>query len=199
MKSTRLFAAAVAVTAGLSLAACSSDDDSDSNGSGDSTGTTATENAQEVEQPTAEELQGILDKAVDPALPTEEKVDSVEGGEEAAELFDVMTQSKEESGATFSVVDPVLPGVTQLEAKATMEMVLPDNEEPVVIDGVQFVNDNGQWKLQRQWACTLVQNVAPDKLPALCDDVAAEQDAPAGEAPAEGAPAEEAPAEAPAA
>ncbi|MDN5723893.1 MAG: hypothetical protein L0H20_13015, partial [Corynebacterium sp.] len=112
MKSTRLFAAAVAVSAGLSLAACSSDDD-DSNGSDNAAGTTtAAENTQEIQPPTAQELQDILDRAVDPAVPAEEKTDSVEGGEEAVELFDVMTRSKEESGATLQDVDPFMPGIS---------------------------------------------------------------------------------------
>jgi hypothetical protein len=175
---------AIALSAGLSLTACSSDDDSDSS---DSTATeNAAENTEEVAFPTAEELQGVLDRAVDPNIPAEEKADSVESGEEAVELFDVMTSSKEESGATFDVVDPVLPGVTPTEAKATMNLVLPDNPDPIVIDGVQFVNEDGQWKLQRQWACTLVENVAPDQVPPLCEDVANEGEDPAaeGDAPA---------------
>ena len=151
MKSTRLFAAAVAVSAGLSLAACSSDDD-DSNGSDNAAGTTtAAENTQEIQPPTAQELQDILDRAVDPAVPAEEKTDSVEGGEEAVELFDVMTRSKEESGATLQVVDPVLPGISPQQVMATLQMEVPDLDlNPV--EGVGFVYDDGQWKLERRWA-----------------------------------------------
>ena len=196
MKSTRLFAAAVAVSAGLSLAACSSDDD-DSNGSDNAAvTTTAAENTQEIQPPTAQELQDILDRAVDPAVPAEEKTDSVEGGEEAVELFDVMTRSKEESGATLQVVDPVLPGISPQQVMATLQMEVPDLDlNPV--EGVGFVYDDGQWKLERRWACTLVNTVAADQLPPLCEDVAAEQDAPAEDAP-EDAPAEDAPEDAPA-
>ena len=79
------------------------------------------------------------------------------------------------------------------------------------VSGVEFIRENDIWKLKREWACTLIENVAPDNVPPLCSADVAEElpeeipedapapegapaEAPAEEAPAEGAPAEGAPA-----
>lgn len=186
LKRPRALAAVIALTAGLSVTACSSDDSDD--GSSD---TTAAQTTETTPLPDAQELGDILARAVDPGVPAEEKADTVENGEEAVDLFDVMIQSQQESGATFEVVDPILPGNTPQEVMATMNLIQPD-AEPVRMDGVKFVNDNGQWKLSQEWACTLVSNVAPDQVPDSCapfleeaPDPAAEQDAPAEDPAAE--------------
>jgi hypothetical protein len=191
LKRTRAIAAAVAITAGLSVTACSSDDE----GGDTAAETTTQQTTEQTAMPTAQELGEILARAMDPGVPAPEKADTVENGEEAVELFDVMMQSQQESGATFEVVDPVLPGITPQEVMATMNLLQPD-EEPVRMDGVKFVNDNGQWKLSQEWACTLVSNVAPDQVPETCAPFLGDAPAPApeGEAPA---PEGEAPAPAP--
>ncbi|OLT51436.1 hypothetical protein BJF89_06840 [Corynebacterium sp. CNJ-954] len=179
MKRTRAIAAAVVLTAGLSATACSSDDADDNTAAE----TTAEQTTEQTPLPTAQELGEILDRAVAPDVAAEEKADTVENGEQAVELFDVMIQSQQESGATFEVVDPILPGVTPQEVTATMNLIQPD-AEPVRMDGVKFVNDNGQWKLSQEWACTLVSNVAPDQVPDTCAPFLEDAPAPAGDAPA---------------
>ncbi|MGP9725077.1 hypothetical protein ACT3SZ_13785 [Corynebacterium sp. AOP40-9SA-29] len=185
LKRPRALAAVIALTAGLSVTACSSDDSDDS-----SSETTAAQTTETTPLPDAQELGDILARAVDPGVPAEEKADTVENGEQAVDLFDVMIQSQQESGATFEVIDPILPGNTPDEVMATMNLIQPD-AEPVRMDGVKFINDNGQWKLSQEWACTLVSNVAPDQVPESCapfleeaPDPAAEQDAPAEDVPA---------------
>ncbi|WP_369803727.1 hypothetical protein [Corynebacterium sp. CNJ-954] len=179
LKRTRAIAAAVVLTAGLSATACSSDDADDNTAAE----TTAEQTTEQTPLPTAQELGEILDRAVAPDVAAEEKADTVENGEQAVELFDVMIQSQQESGATFEVVDPILPGVTPQEVTATMNLIQPD-AEPVRMDGVKFVNDNGQWKLSQEWACTLVSNVAPDQVPDTCAPFLEDAPAPAGDAPA---------------
>lgn len=186
-KKTRALAAAVAVTAGLSVTACTSDDDADDG----SAGQTTAEQTQETEPlPTAEELGVIIDRAVDPELSAEEKVDTVENGEEAAELFDVMTASQQDSGASFEVVEPVLQGLQPETVEVTMMMHVPE-QEPQQIQGVEFVQQDGQWKLSQAWACTLVSNVAPDQVPASCEPFL-------DDAPDEGMPEEDMPEDMPA-
>lgn len=186
LKRTRAIATAVALTAGLSATACSSDDADDNTAAE----TTAEQTTEQAPLPTAQELGEILDRAVAPDVPAEEKADTVENGEQAVELFDVMTASKQESGATFEVIDPVMPGTVENTVETTMNMTLPD-QEPQLIQGVKFVNDNGQWKLSQEWACTLVSNVAPDQVPDTCAPFLEDAPAPEGDAPA---PAEDAPA-----
>lgn len=185
---TRVLAAAAAVTAALSVTACSSDDSTDED---TSDGTTAAETTEAAPLPTAEELNDVLNRAVAPGVPAEEKVDTVQNGDQAVELFDVMTNLQEENNSTFVVVDPVMPGLVPDSVQTQIEMTVPD-QEPNTIDGVQFVSEDGQWKLSQEWACTLVSNVAPDQIPPSCEPLL-------GDAPApEGAPApEDAPAPAP--
>lgn len=193
----------IAGATALTLAACGD------NGSGEeettSAATTSTTDIAAI--PTAMELNDILARATDPNLPPEEKAATVEDGENATELFDVMTRSKEESGAQLDVVEPVLPGYTPDTVLAGVNFILPD-QEPQLIEGVEFIFVDGQWKLAKTWACTLVQNVAPDQVPPMClpegvppPEAPAEEPAPAPDAapvepapPAEGAPpAEDAP------
>ncbi|MCZ9290032.1 hypothetical protein [Corynebacterium evansiae] len=174
-RSTKIFTRATAVSAvlaaGLTLSACGNDDDS-SDKSSSSSATTAAESseASEDQTPTAEELSGVLNRAVDPEIPTEEKVDTVVNGDQAPELFDALTKSRTESGATLEVVDPVLPSLTPGNVNATVNLTVPD-QEPHVVSDVEFVSEDGKWKLDQGWACTLVENVLPDQVPPMCKDL----------------------------
>ncbi|WP_295628868.1 hypothetical protein [uncultured Corynebacterium sp.] len=170
-----LTATLIAGATALSLAACGDD----GNGTEESTSTETTTTSEVAAFPTAMELNDILARATDPNVPVEEKVLTVENGEEATELFDVMTRSKQESGATLEVVEPVLPGYSPDAVLAGVNFILPE-QEPHLIEGVEFRNIDGHWKLSQTWACTLVQNVAPDQVPPSC--------LPEGAPPAEPAP-----------
>ncbi|MDY6049573.1 MAG: hypothetical protein SPI77_03265 [Corynebacterium sp.] len=118
--------------------------------------------------PTAEDLNAVLKKATDPAVPVEEKVTTVQGGEAVPEIFPLMTQSQQESGANFTVVPPVLPGYAPDSVLTTVSFTLP-GMAPQAADNVEFVNEAGTWKLSQQWACTLVENtVTPEQVPAMC-------------------------------
>ncbi|PZP02375.1 MAG: hypothetical protein DI609_02585 [Corynebacterium urealyticum] len=199
MKSTKLSAAILALGAATTLAACSSSDE------GSSTATSADQTAGETsasqvvttEMPTVEQLNEILTKAADPNVPQEEKVKLVQGSESAPELFDVMAQSQAESGATFEVVDPVVPGLMPDSALATVNINTPDGQQQTA-DQVEFINEDGSWKLSQSWACVLVTNIVPpEEVPEMCAD-ASTNGADAGAEGEAGAGAE-APADAPAA
>ena len=193
---TRTIAAALAVSAALVVTACSSDGDEDAPASSATSAPTTTQ--AQAPLPTAAELGDLLNRALDPALPVEEKAGTVQDGAEAGELFDQMTRAAQDSGATFAVVDPVLPGNTPEIALATATLTLPE-QEPITVDNAEFVKQDGEWKISRAWACTLVGQVAEggeENLPVFCggDPAPAPEEAPA-ENPA---PVEEAPAPAPA-
>ena len=172
----RISAAALATAAGLALAACSSDEEE--NNAPDSAATTQAESTEgseggdsaTPEQPTAADLNAVLATATDPAASEEDKVATVQGGETAPELFETMAASKAETGATFEVVDPVLPGYAPQSVLATVNFSVP--EEPgQTADNVEFVYEDGKWKLSQSWACTLITNtVAPEQVPAMCTD-----------------------------
>lgn len=172
----RCLAIVTAAAAGLSLAACSSNDDKKEES------TSAAPTSEAAVMPTAAELNDILNRAVDPAIPVEQRVDTVQGGSEAIELFEIMTQAKLDNNTTFEVMEPVLPSILPDTINVTVNLMIPDRD-PMPVNGVEFVKDNGVWKLERAWACTLVENVAPDRVPPLCAAGNAElpADAPAPE------------------
>lgn len=193
-KAQKFTAALAALGAAVTLAACSNGEGE--NGAADSTPTTSGSSsaaeAPAAELPTAAELNAVLVRATDPNLPIEERVNTVQGGETAPELFDVMAQSQQESGANFQVVDPVLPGYSPNTALATVNFTAPDQQSQLA-ENVEFIYEDGTWKLSQSWACTLVTNtVPPEQVPEMCRTQAPADEEPA---PAEGAPAgEQAPA-----
>lgn len=204
----KLTALIAAAAASLSLAACSTEggDDATSSASTAAEAESSAESSEAVpvygEAPTAAELNNVLMVATDPNAPMEERVNTVQGGDTVdPALFDTMTYAQQESGANFQVVDPVYPGYTPESVLSTVTFTLPD-QEPQMAENVEFVFEDGTWKISQSWACILINNtVAPEQVPQMClDETAAPEagaEAPA-EAPAEEAPAEQAPAEAPA-
>jgi len=194
VKLTKMTAITAALGAALALSACSSED-----GNGGTTTTTGTVEATDTTTeaaapalPTADELNAILARATDPNVPLEEKVNTVQGGETAPELFETMAASQAESGAQFQVVNPVLPGYTPDSVLASVNFILPESEAQPA-ENVEFIFEDGTWKLSQSWACTLITNtVAPEQVPQMCLDYSP---APVEEAPAEEAPVEEAPAQ----
>nr|WP_234039910.1 hypothetical protein [Corynebacterium pygosceleis] len=194
-------APAAAVVAALSLVACSGDEetaDTTAAPTSSSTATSSTAAAPTPEQPTAEELNAILATATNPEASVEEKIRTVQGAENAPELFETMTRSKQESGADFQVVPPVLPGYENGTVLATVNFTLPDRPSQVS-ENVEFVYVDGTWQLSQSWACTLITNtVPPEQVPPMCledgadalpadapAEIPAGEEAPAGEAPAQ--------------
>jgi len=163
-----------AAAAALTLSACSNDD-KDSSGSKETTSAART-TAAAATLPTAADLNTVLTTATDPAAPVEAKIRTVQGGQSAPELFETMTRSKQESGANFQVVDPILPGYTPNSVLATVSFSVPGNENRKA-DNVEFIFEDNVWKLSQTWACTLITNtVAPEQVPPMCaNDTAAPQ------------------------
>ncbi|WP_342320031.1 hypothetical protein [Corynebacterium mayonis] len=199
MNATKTTATIAAFGAALSLAACSNDNEGGASSS-TSASPDASSNAAQApvaELPTAEELNAVLIRATDPNLPIEERVNTVQGGDTAPELFDVMARSQQESGANFQVVDPVLPGYSPNTALATVNFTAPDAQAQLA-ENVEFMYENGNWKLSQSWACTLVTNTLPaEQIPQMCRTQVPAGEAPApapAPAPAQGGPVEGAPA-----
>ncbi|MGP5722268.1 hypothetical protein [Corynebacterium casei] len=172
----KLTAGFLAGTAATALVACSSDSESESGDSADTAAAPETQ-AEETsdapassELPTATDLNAILATATDSAASEEDKVKTVQGGETAPELFETMASSKAESGANFEVVDPVIPGYSPDSVLATVNFTVPE-EPSQTAENVEFVFEEGTWKLSQSWACTLITNtVTPDQVPEMCTD-----------------------------
>ncbi|BAU96476.1 hypothetical protein N24_2214 [Corynebacterium suranareeae] len=194
MKLFKATAVTFTVAAALTLSACSSSDDSSSDSSTTASSSASASSDVASQYPTAEELNAILAVATDPEAPIEEKIKTVQGSENAPELFETMTQAKVESGAEFQVVGSVLPGYDPTsEVLTTVMFQLPDRAEQEA-EGVEFVNTDGNWQLSQDWACILITNtVAPEQVPPMCvgtdassagiEDVPAEEGAVVEEAP----------------
>lgn len=164
-------AATLSIVGALALGACSSDETTDTETTTSAAEATTADDATTgvTEYPTAEELNQILAVATDPNASIEEKVNTVQGSENAPELFETMTQAKVESGAEFQVVGSVLPGYDpQSEVLTTVMFTLPDRPDQEA-EGVEFVNVDGNWQLSQDWACILITNtVAPEQVPEMC-------------------------------
>lgn len=122
----------------------------------------ATTSQQQAAMPTAEELTGLLDRASDPSVPVEEKVDLVEGGQEAPELFDQIAALKAEQGATITITDAAegdIPGTLIANA-----VIVQAGQQDINVQA-QFIQQDGQWQLQKSFACALITNAGLEAPP----------------------------------
>ena len=184
----------MAVAMSCALTACSGGDDASAGKSASATSQVGSQ-AAKIAMPTPEDLNAVLNLAADPNAPIEQRTQTVQNGESASDLFPVMTKLRDESHAQFQVVNPILPGYSPNSVLAKVNLVLPD-KEPQAADNVEFVYENGKWKLAQSWACTLIEYTVPDQAPPMCSkDKGSAAPAPAAPAPAESnAPASAAPA-----
>lgn len=164
-KTGRIAIAGLAAAAALTLTACGSDDsDSDTAAA---TSTTAAAETTEAEAdtppvPTPADLNTQLQRALDPNVPNEEKLEMVQGAEADPELPSKLSQFYAQSGATIEVTE-VQDFGTEIQAKANLTL----NGQTSVAD-VPFVAEDGVWKVQQQWTCTMLAN-AQIQSPACAD------------------------------
>lgn len=162
------------------VAACGDDDD-------DARETIAPEPTATQEEaaavPTPQELTELLNEASDPAVPTEEKLHLVEGGDEAPELFDQISQLAEDQGAEIEITDSVegdIPGTVNASA-----VIRQEGQQDINVDA-RFIERDGQWQLQQSFACALITNSGLEAPPVCAGQV---EDVPAegaeGEMPAD--------------
>jgi hypothetical protein len=151
-KTGRTAVAGLALVAALGLAACGSDDSSDS-----PTSTRATAGASATATippaPTVDELNALLQKALDPAVPNEEKLDSVQGIEADPGLPNRLAEAFQQANATALVT-----GVTAFGDSVSAQAKFTINGQESQVD-VPFVLDGGKWKVQKTWACQALANL----------------------------------------
>lgn len=146
--------AGVAVAAALTLGACSSDE-SDTPAA-TTTKTTTAVAAPSVETPpvpTAEALNAMLVKGLDPATPVAEKVTLVQDGASDPGLFDQVAAAAAQNNATVTVVDPILDNGDGT-LTATVNMKIGEQVNPGT---ATFVVENGNWVLSKEYACNIVK------------------------------------------
>ena len=117
-------------------------------------------------RPTVAALNDMLEKALDPDIPAEDKVNLVEGAEVDPDLFDQLVQVREDNpNVTYKIMNPVI-GKGPKRASVKVEVRLPDNP-PTKIDAA-IVFDDGRWKLAKSTVCPLLS--AGDVESPLCAD-----------------------------
>lgn len=146
--------------------------------------------------PTRAELNDVLARLINPDLPIEEKALTIEDGYTAGDFFDIVTNSANEQEISFDVIDPITPGFTTKQAVAGVNILRPE-EDPMLVDQVDFIYRDGRWMLSKEWACNLASTLDPEHKPGFClapGETPPPPPEPEGEAPVEEAPVEEAPA-----
>ncbi|WP_235871292.1 hypothetical protein [Rhodococcus spongiicola] len=142
--------AGVALAAALTISACS-------NGGAETTERTTamqttTAAAPEVVPPTPADLNANLAKVFDESIPLEEKVSLVQGAEQDPELINQVVGAAKQNNATIEVIDVTPTGPETVTAG--VNLVINGQTNPATVD---FVAEDGQWKMSQQYACQLVQ------------------------------------------
>ncbi|WP_433679511.1 hypothetical protein [Nocardia sp. CA-119907] len=155
-KTGRIAIAALAVVAALGMTACSDDKDSKpaaktSTSAKASASASANTNLPPV--PTAAELNTQLQRALDPSVPNSEKLDGVQGAQADPELPNRLAEAAKSANITVTVTDVTSFG-DSVNAKAKVVL----NGQENVVD-VPFVAEDGKWKIQKAWACTMLTNL----------------------------------------
>ncbi|MFE3444797.1 hypothetical protein ACFXNW_17340 [Nocardia sp. NPDC059180] len=156
-KTGRIAIAGLAVAAALTMTACGSDDkDSDKPAKSTTTSQSTTADAADADLPpvpTVDELNAQLQRALDPNVPNEEKLDMIQGAEADPNLPTTLTQAYQQSGAKI-VVTEVVPYGDTVNATATITLGGQDNPA-----NVPFVAEDGKWKVEKTWACNMLTAV----------------------------------------
>ncbi|TSE01230.1 hypothetical protein FOS14_05750 [Skermania sp. ID1734] len=111
--------------------------------------------------PTPAELNAMLQHALDPNVPAQEKAQFLQGGERDPGLFTRAGEAMRKYNATITIVSVTDTGNGTLNAGADFTL----NGQPNHAE-IPFVWDDGRWKVQNKWACGLIINVAQSHSPA---------------------------------
>ncbi|WP_040688666.1 hypothetical protein [Nocardia vinacea] len=155
-KTGRIAIVALAVVAALGMTACSDDKDSKpaaktSTSAQASASANANTNLPPV--PSVAELNTQLQRALDPSIPNSEKLDGVQGAEADPELPNRLAEAAKNANISVTVTDVTSFG-DSVNAKAKVVL----NGQENIVD-VPFVAENGKWKIQKAWACTMLTNL----------------------------------------
>ncbi|MGK8523149.1 hypothetical protein ACRS6B_17030 [Nocardia asteroides] len=151
-KTGRVAVAGLALAVTLGLAACGGDDTGESPTSARTTAGAAV-TATTPAPPTVDELNTLLQRALDPAVPNDQKLELVQGIEADPGLPNRLAEAFQQANATA-----VVTGVTAFgdSVSAQAKFTINGQENPV---DVPFVLDGGRWKVQKAWACQALVNL----------------------------------------
>ncbi|WP_433733564.1 hypothetical protein ACQP0C_15325 [Nocardia sp. CA-129566] len=152
-KSGRIAIAGLAAVAALSLSACGSDDSKTTPTKASKTTTSAVANQNLPPKPTVPELNAALGRAFDPSVPSAEKLELVQGVEADPDLPNRLAEAAKNANAQITVTD-----VTAFGDSVTAKAKFVVNGQENMVD-VPFVAENGKWKIEKSWVCTMLTNL----------------------------------------
>ncbi|CAM2971951.1 Lipoprotein [Prescottella defluvii] len=150
LKLRKMTIAGVAIAAALTMTACSDDGGSSERTTAQATTTTAPATPA-LAPPTPAELNAALAKAFDESVPLDQKVELVQGAEADPELINQVAKAAKDANAAIEVVDVTPTGDETITAGVTL--TVNGQANPATVD---FVAENGVWKMSQQYACQLV-------------------------------------------
>lgn len=150
-KSGRIAIAMMALVTVLGVSAC---------GSGDKTTTPAKATTSKVAPvqgnyppvPTAADLNAEFQKVVDPSVPSEEKLERLQGVEADPSLPQRLTDFYQQNNAKITVTNVTDLGNGTLTAEAQVAINGGQAQQAVV----PFLAENGKWKVQKEWICSML-------------------------------------------
>ena len=129
--------------------------------------TSSTTAAPIVVLPTVAELNDVLNRLLDEALPIEEKQLTIEDGAKAGDFYPILVDAAKQRGIRLEAIEPVLPGFSNTGAVVGIN-ILTEGAEPTLVEGVEFRFDQGRWQLTQEWACGLLTAMNPEAKPGYC-------------------------------
>ncbi|MBO0856337.1 MAG: hypothetical protein J2P18_21510, partial [Nocardia sp.] len=109
--------------------------------------------------PSVADLNAELSKALDPNVPAAQKAQWLEDGQAAVakdpNMMSNLTKAYQQANAKINIT-----GVQSLGGDTvTAQVDFSTNGQPPTKADVPFVAQNGQWVLQKSWACNALKNL----------------------------------------
>ncbi|QLY33638.1 hypothetical protein [Nocardia huaxiensis] len=150
-KTGRIAVATLAIVTALGLSACGEGDKKETKPKATTSKTTAATAPQGnlPAVPTAADLNAELQKALDPNVPNDQKLDMMQGVSADPTLPQRLTEAYQQNNATITVTGVTDLGNGTITADADASINGGQPQKMVV----PFVAEDGKWKVQKEWIC----------------------------------------------
>jgi hypothetical protein len=109
-------------------------------------------------KPSAQELNDKINKAFDPSVPDKDKIAWIENADLDPQLVDKLAAAAKKNSVKITITNVEDPSGGKLKADADVTM----NGNPVNGASVPFVASGDQWKVDHQYACSIVKQAKLD-------------------------------------
>ncbi len=102
--------------------------------------------------PSSEELTALLTRMIDPTVPDAEKVPDIQGIEDDPGLPNRIAESPRRNGTRIGITITsarLAPPGMLAEGTFTIDTIPP---QPIIVN---FVAEDGRWKIEKAWACQM--------------------------------------------